>query len=156
MRNRAKFDLFIIYNSYFWLNYSFKCPLKWSLGNEVVVVVDGNLTWARLTQKLLDQRTAFSTSSFMCIQDDGIFAFGTKKAERNICKEAGWWICFLQTRSFSLHKTVTDGLEWCGLLVDYCDVFISCLDSFWRHPFTAEDPLVSKWCNATFLQIYSD
>ncbi len=25
--------------------------------------------------------------------------------------------------------------------------------SFWRHPFTAEDPLVSKWCNAKFLQI---
>ncbi len=22
-----------------------------------------------------------------------------------------------------------DGLEWCGLSVDYCDVFISCLDS---------------------------
>ncbi len=22
-----------------------------------------------------------------------------------------------------------DGLEWCGLLVDYCNVFISCLDS---------------------------
>ncbi len=22
-----------------------------------------------------------------------------------------------------------DGLEWCGLLVDYCDVFISCSDS---------------------------
>ncbi len=34
--------------------------------------------------------------------------------------------------------------------VDYCDVFISCLLSFWRHPFTAEHPLVSKWCNATF------
>ncbi len=31
--------------------------------------------------------------------------------------------------SFSLHKTIIDGLEWCGLLVDYCDVFISCLDS---------------------------
>ncbi len=28
-----------------------------------------------------------------------------------------------------LHKTLIDGLEWCGLLVDYCDVFISCLDS---------------------------
>ncbi len=26
--------------------------------------------------------------------------------------------------------------------------------SFWRHPFTAEDPLVSKWCKATFLQIW--
>ncbi len=23
-----------------------------------------------------------------------------------------------------------------------------------RHPFTAEDPLVSKWCSATFLQIW--
>ncbi len=42
-------------------------------------------------------------------------------------------------------------------LILWC--FISCLDThfkFWRHPFTAEDPLVSKWCNATFLQICSD
>ncbi len=49
-----------------------------------------------------------------------------------------------------------NGLESCGLLVDFCDVFISGLDSFLRHPFTAEDPLVRKWCNATFLQICSD
>ncbi len=28
--------------------------------------------------------------------------------------------------------------------------------SFWRHPFTAEDPLGSKWCNAKFLKICSD
>ncbi len=28
--------------------------------------------------------------------------------------------------------------------------------SFWRHPFTAEDPLMSKWCNARFLQICSN
>ncbi len=29
--------------------------------------------------------------------------------------------------------------------------------SFWQHPFTADslDLLVSKWCNATFLQICS-
>ncbi len=27
--------------------------------------------------------------------------------------------------------------------------------SFWLHPFTAEDPLVSKWSNAKFLQICS-
>ncbi len=40
--------------------------------------------------------------------------------------------------------------------MDYCDVFISCLDSFWRHPFTSEDPLVSKLCNAIFFQICSD
>ncbi len=57
---------------------------------------------------------------------------------------------FLQSCSFSLHKM----RDWSR--VDYCDVFISCLDSFWRHPFTAEDPLVSKRWNATFLQICSD
>ncbi len=28
--------------------------------------------------------------------------------------------------------------------------------SFWRHPFTADNPLVSKWFNATFLQICSE
>ncbi len=56
--------------------------------------------------------------------------------------------------SFSLYKMLTDGLEWCGLLVDYCDVFYQLLGlSFWRHPFTAEDPLVSRWCNATFIQM---
>ncbi len=64
-------------------------------------------------------------------------------------------IIFLQTCRFSLHKTLIDGLEWCGLLMDYCDVFISCFCSFWRHPFTAEHPLVSKWCNAKYLQICS-
>ncbi len=35
--------------------------------------------------------------------------------------------------------------------VDYCDVFIRL--SFWRHPFTAEHPLLRHWCDATFLQI---
>ncbi len=27
---------------------------------------------------------------------------------------------------FSLHKAFIDGLKLCGLLVGYCDVFISC------------------------------
>ncbi len=44
-------------------------------------------------------------------------------------KTSEWWICFLQTRSFSLHKMLIAGLECCGVLVDFCDVFISCLDS---------------------------
>ncbi len=54
-----------------------------------------------------------------------------------------------------------DGLEWCGLRVGLlCFLFINFFNqlfglSFWRHPFTAEDPLVSKWCNAKCLQIYS-
>ncbi len=33
------------------------------------------------------------------------------------------------TQSFSFHNILIGPLEWCGLLVDYCDVFISCLDS---------------------------
>ncbi len=56
---------------------------------------------------------------------------------------------FIRNAQISLHRTLIDGLE-CGLLVDYCDVFYQL--SFWRHPFTAEDPLVSKWCNAKFHQ----
>ncbi len=42
----------------------------------------------------------------------------------------------LKTRSFSLHMTLIDELESSELL-DFCDVFIRCLDSFWWHPFTA-------------------
>ncbi len=45
-----------------------------------------------------------------------------------------------------------DGLKLYGSLVDYCDVFISCLDSYsdgW-HPFTTEAKLVSNWYTATF------
>ncbi len=47
------------------------------------------------------------------------------------------------------------GLVWiiCGLLWCFYQLFGL---SFWRHPFTAEDPLVNKRCNATFLQICSD
>ncbi len=45
------------------------------------------------------------------------------------------------------------GVVWitCGLLWCFYQLFGL---SFWRHPFTAEDPLLSKWCNATFFQIW--
>ncbi len=39
----------------------------------------------------------------------------------------------------------------CGLLWCFYQLFGL---SFWRHPFTAEDPLVSKWWNSTFLQTW--
>ncbi len=47
------------------------------------------------------------------------------------------------------------GVIWitCGLLWCFYQPFGL---SFWRHPFTAEDPFMSKWCNAKFLQICSD
>ncbi len=59
--------------------------------------------------------------------------------------KTSWWIWSLQTCSVSLLKTLIDGLECCGLLWCFYQQFEL---SFWRHPFTAEDPLVSKWCNA--------
>ncbi len=54
-----------------------------------------------------------------------------------VSQDVNWW-----TGCISL----TCGLLWC-----FYQLFGL---SFWRHPFTAEDPLVSKWWNATFLQIW--
>ncbi len=44
-------------------------------------------------------------------------------------------------------------VDYCGLLWCFYQLFGL---SFRRHPFTADDSLVSKLCNATFLQICSD
>ncbi len=41
------------------------------------------------------------------------------------------------------------GVVW--IIVMFLSVFGL---SFWRHPFTAEDPLLRHWCDATFLQIW--
>ncbi len=43
---------------------------------------------------------------------------------------------FLNTHCIALHKMLTDGLEWCGLL--WCFYHLFGL-SFWRHPFTANE-----------------
>ncbi len=59
---------------------------------------------------------------------------------------------FSQACSFSL-KMLIDGLEWCALLVMFLSAVLTLILTA---PFTAEHPLVSKWCNATFLQICSD
>ncbi len=39
-----------------------------------------------------------------------------------------WIDVFLTSMQLFLHNTLIDGLESCGLFVDYCDVSISCLD----------------------------
>ncbi len=51
--------------------------------------------------------------------------------------------CEIRTQSADL-KTNEQTITNMYICLDYFDVFISCLDSFWRHPFIAEDPLVSK------------
>ncbi len=57
----------------------------------------------------------------------------------------------LNMQPFTLHV-----INWWTGVVWIIVVFLSAGLSFWRHPFTAEHPPVSKWCNATFLQICSD
>ncbi len=51
--------------------------------------------------------------------------------------------------------TLQDVNRWTGVvwITVYCDVNQLL---FYRHPFTAEDPLVIKWFNAKFLQICSE
>ncbi len=47
---------------------------------------------------------------------------------------------------------ITDGLESCGLLVNYCDGFISCLDSYFDGTHSLQR--IHWWASdATFLQI---
>ncbi len=74
-----------------------------------------------------DARDIFFTEEAVIIMDYGL-VFSRKQLFE--VKNILWWICSLQTHSFCLLKMLTDGLDWCGLLVDYCDVFISCLDSY--------------------------
>ncbi len=49
----------------------------------------------------------------------------------------------LQICSFSLHKTSVGGLNSCGSFVDCC-CFNQLLTTDKRHPFTAEETLMSK------------
>ncbi len=52
-----------------------------------------------------------------------------------------------------LFTGLVDGFWWTGVVwILQCFYQLFGL-SFWRHPFTAEDPFLSKWCNATFAQI---
>ncbi len=65
-------------------------------------------------------------------------------------KTSLWWIYFFQTHSFCLLQMLTDGLEWCGLLWCFYQLFGL---SFWRHPFTAKHLLMRHRCDA-ILQIW--
>ncbi len=60
--------------------------------------------------------------------------------------------CFFQTIRFSLHKMLIDGVG-CGLLVDYCDVLINCLDS---HSDGTHSMQRIHWWTAIFFQICFD
>ncbi len=99
-------------------------PLHWTHHNtshfkihqqiclELFSLVNG--AWSVHISLLIQTRQIFSLEKAMLWIEDSYFS---------------WKQLFYKTCSFSLNKMFTGGLEWCGLLVDYCDVFISCLDS---------------------------
>ncbi len=66
--------------------------------------------------------TAFVLQGHIFLTEDSYF---TQKQVKNTLMIN----LFLTNTQLLLYKMLTDGLEWCGLLVGYCDVFISCLDS---------------------------
>ncbi len=119
-----------------------------------------NMHRSSIVYKKAIQRSSKQICWWICIREDnryGLFLLETcyyGLLTTDMLKRLDGFVS--HKHSFSLHKMLIDGLEWCGLIVNYCDVFISCLDSFWRYPFTAEDPLVSKLYNAQCLQIYFD
>ncbi len=106
------------------------CPLTSTSINTFVL----NCAWSLHISLLIQMRNQYYGSQFKGI---------------NILME----FFFLQKHTFWPHKKLIYELEWCVLLWCFYQLFGL---SFWRHPFTAEDPLLSKWCNARFLQICSD
>ncbi len=70
-----------------------------------------------------------------------------------------WWFILMDLFLTNTQLFASQDINWCtgvvwitcGLL--WCNQLFGL--SFWRHPFTAEDPLLSKWWNATFFQICS-
>ncbi len=86
-----------------------------------------------------------NSSKQICIfwcEREWIFFLKEKLLLIMVIRITGTVFCFLQINSFSLINgvvSITNGLLWW---------FYQLLGlSYWRHSFTAEVPLVSKWCN---------
>ncbi len=61
-------------------------------------------------------------------------------------------LLFTNTQLF----TSQDVTWWTGVMWNIVMFFYQLFGlSFWRHPFTAEDLLMSKWCNAKFLLFFT-
>ncbi len=80
-----------------------------------------------------------------------LFCFVFVQKQRFEVKDVLMDLFFLQTCIFSTSQDVN---WWTGIVWITC-VLLWCFYQLFWHPFTAEDPLMSKWWNATFLQICS-
>ncbi len=97
--------------------------------------------WVKAHAKWLNVNMDRLSTGYMCKQSRTALS---KYVGGFWCETGGSWSKHVLMRDFFLlHKTLTDGLEWCGLLWCFYQLFGL---SFWRHPFTAEHPMVSKWC----------
>ncbi len=61
-------------------------------------------------------------------------------------------MCFLQTRSLLLHKILIDGLESCGLLVHYFDVFVDA--KFLQNCYEEETSSSTSWPEVEYIFSY--
>ncbi len=133
-------------------------PLQWMGAVRMrVQTADKNITIIHMTFLIVN--SAGSVHITLLIQTGLPFHWRKQYHEKRIHILSGnntIQYCFLQMCSFWLHKMLVDGLEWCGLLVDYCEVFISCLDSHsdGTHSLQRIHWWV-EWYNAAFLQICS-
>ncbi len=120
-KNKSIINPFSTSNSWFWTEYESIIHNKASFSEIVHPVVFGSCISMHISL-LLQQRLSLLEKSTLCKDD---LYFGLKQW----FDIKQWWICFSKIFSFSLPKTLVNELEWCRLLVYYCDVFISCLDS---------------------------
>ncbi len=98
------------------------------------------VVWITFTFTFMHLADAFIQSDLQCIQAIQFFSSMCVPWELNP------WPFALLTQC-----STTEPQDYLWIIVMFYKLFGL---SFWRHPFTAEDPLVSKWWNATFLQIW--
>ncbi len=98
---------------------------------EHVLTLRSSKTWISLFLHQIWRNVAFHQ-----LLTNGSSAVNGCQRHRFCLLNYNWWTGVVR---------ITCGLLWC-----FYQLFGL---SFWRHPFTAEDPLLSEWWNATFLQI---
>ncbi len=81
-----------------------------------------------------------------------------KYAHPQVIQDADEFVSSSYWRNVASHQCLSNGCSavnvsppdvkwWMWIIVMFYQT------SFWRHPFTAEHPLLRHWCDATFLQI---
>ncbi len=125
------------------------CLKNESIIHNIAFSGENSLVWIR--REICTDQALFTTTG------DGLFHW--RKCYYALCKLKLFKIknvlmdLFLTNMQLFTSQDINwwTGVVWitCGLLWCFYQLFYQL--SFWRHPFTAEDPLLSNWCNATFL-----